>query len=116
MNSDTGITASVRDLIAIHVTVADEDDAERIGHALIEARLAACVQTSEITSRYRWQGKVEEDSEYLLVIKTMGGALDAVARMVMEMHPYDEPEIVALPIIGASAGYAAWVRKCVSVQ
>lgn len=110
------VTGGVRDLIAVHVTTSSEEDAEKIARAALDARLAACVQISEIASQYRWQGKIEEDSEFLLVMKTMGGAFDPLARLVMENHAYDEPEIIALPVIAATTGYAAWVRKCVSVQ
>ncbi|GGD14038.1 divalent-cation tolerance protein CutA [Aquisalinus flavus] len=110
------ITGGVRDLIAVHVTTSSEDGAEKIARAVLNARLAACVHISEITSQYRWQGKIEEDTEFLLVMKTMGGAFDPLARLVMEHHTYDVPEIIALPVVAATKGYAEWVRKCVSVQ
>lgn len=116
MSNDSSLTGTVRDLIMVHVTTASEEEAQRIARAVLDARLAACVQISEISSHYRWQGRIEDDTEYLLTMKTMGGAFDPLARMVAENHSYDEPEIIAVPIVASSKGYAAWVRKCVSVQ
>lgn len=116
MSSKSTMTRSVRDLIAVQVTTATQEEADRICHAVLDARLAACVQISEISSHYRWQGRIEEDSEFLLVMKTMSSAFDALAAVVLEHHSYDEPEIIALPLVAAAAGYAGWVRKCVSVQ
>lgn len=116
MSNDSSITSSIRDLICVQVTVSSEAEAEKIASIALDARLAACVQISEITSQYRWEGKIAEDSEYLLVMKTMGGAFDSLAKAVRENHTYEEPEIIALPIVAASNSYAAWIRRCVSVQ
>jgi periplasmic divalent cation tolerance protein len=98
--------------IQVLTTVASEEDAERISIALVERRLAACVQTvGPIASRYRWQGKVEAAREWQCLAKTEATRYPEVEAAIRELHPYDEPEIVATPIVAGSAGYLAWVSE-----
>lgn len=61
---------------------------------------------------YMWKGKVEQDQEHLLVIKTRSGLVSEVAARVRAMHPYEEPEVAALPISGGSSSYLAWIAEC----
>jgi periplasmic divalent cation tolerance protein len=76
----------------------------------VEAQLAACGSiVPGLTSVYRWQGAVHKDPELLLVIKTRAALLSALAARVKQLHPYDEPEVLALPAVGGSAGYLRWV-------
>jgi periplasmic divalent cation tolerance protein len=87
-------------------TVASEAEAEKIGATLVERHLAACVQTiGPITSRYRWQGKVEQAEEWQCLAKTEAGRYPEVEDAIRELHSYEEPEIVANPILAGSAGY-----------
>ena len=93
-------------------TVGSEEDAERISVALVERRLAACVQTvGPIASRYRWQGEVETAAEWQCLAKTEARRYPEVEAAIRELHPYDEPEILATPIVAGSAGYLAWVSE-----
>lgn len=88
-----------------------EDDATRLSEALIERRLAACVQVvGPIESRYRWQGEVEVEREWQCLAKTTATGYAALEAAIRELHAYDEPEIVATPIVAGSAGYLAWVE------
>ena len=88
---------------------------ETIGRALVEKRLAACVNVLPgVRSIYRWEGKVQRDSEVLLAIKTRRRHLSALQRMMRSLHPYTVPEIIALPVTGGSAAYLAWVRDSTS--
>jgi len=102
----------VTDHLQVLTTVGSEEDAERISVALVERRLAACVQTvGPIASRYRWQGKIETAREWQCLAKTEAARYPEVEAAIRELHPYDEPEIVATPIVAGSAGYLAWVSE-----
>jgi periplasmic divalent cation tolerance protein len=102
----------VTDHVQVLITVGSEEDAERISIALVERRLAACVQTvGPIASRYRWQGTVETAREWQCLAKTEAARYAEVEAAIREIHPYDEPEIVATPIVAGSAGYLAWVSE-----
>ncbi|HET6342594.1 MAG TPA: divalent-cation tolerance protein CutA [Gemmatimonadota bacterium] len=91
-------------------TCPDEGTARRIASALVEERLAACVNiVPDMTSVYRWEGVVETASECLLLVKTRRERLEALRRRLEELHPYDLPELVALPVEGGSSAYLKWV-------
>ena len=96
-------------------TCGNQDDAERIARALLDRRLAACVNILPgIRSLYRWKGKIEEDGELLLLIKTAAGAVDALKAAVADLHPYDVPELVVLPLEDGAASYLDWIGANVS--
>jgi periplasmic divalent cation tolerance protein len=97
-------------LVAVLTTVGSRDDARRIAAALVHRRLAACAQISEIESVYRWQGQVQQDSEFRLLIKTTAARYAEVEAAIRELHDYEVPQIVALPIDQVYAPYAEWVR------
>jgi periplasmic divalent cation tolerance protein len=96
-------------------TVASAADAERIGRALVERRLAACVNVVPgVTSIYAWKGAIAADPELLLVIKTRREKLDEVRGALLELHPYEVPELIALGIEGGHDAYLEWIRDSVS--
>ena len=96
-------------LIVVLCTAPDEAVAEKLARGLVEARLAACVNAiSVVKSFYRWQGKVEADAEIQLIVKTQQARFDEVAEWLNENHPYDVPEIVALPASAVSKSYLQW--------
>jgi len=100
------------DHVQVLTSVGSEEDAERISTALVERRLAACVQTvGPIVSRYRWQGKVETAREWQCLVKTEADRYPQVEAAIRELHPYDEPEIIASPIVAGSSGYLAWISE-----
>jgi periplasmic divalent cation tolerance protein len=93
------------------ITVPDADTATGLGRALVEARLAACVNVVPgVRSLYRWEGKVQDDAELLLVVKTRADRIAALAARVRELHPSELPEILALSAVGGSEAYLDWVR------
>ncbi len=95
-------------------TVGNAEDAERIARALVEQRLAACVNVvTRVVSIYRWRGAVERDEESLLVIKTRASQLEALGRALVALHSYEVPELVAVPIEGGSERYLAWLDESV---
>ena len=99
------------DLRVVFVTAPDAGVAERLARGLVEERLAACVNLIPgIRSFYRWKGAVQDDAEVLLVVKTRADRLEALASRVQELHPYELPEILGLPIIGGSQAYLDWIR------
>jgi periplasmic divalent cation tolerance protein len=105
------------DCVQVLTTTGSEEEAGRIAALLVERRLAACVQVvGPITSRYRWQGAIEEDREWQCLAKTTRGAYEAVEAAIREAHSYDEPEIIATPIVAGSAGYLAWIEDGISAR
>ena len=101
-------------LIEIRVTAPDSKTADQIATRLVEERLAACVQQlPEISSTYVWEEKVERETEILLLIKTTGDAFTSVSEVILDIHPHDTPEILAVPVKDALASYAMWVHRTV---
>jgi periplasmic divalent cation tolerance protein len=93
------------------LTAPDRECAERIARALVAERLAACVNALPgVTSFYRWEGKLEEASEVLLLAKTRADRTAALAARVRELHPYTLPEVLELSACGGSEAYLEWVR------
>src|SRR5690606_31679785 len=98
------------DAIVILVTAGSDEEAKRIGAALVERRLAACVNlVGPIRSIYRWDGEVRDDPEVLLVVKTTRERFAAVEQAVREMHSYDAPEVVAVGVEQGSLPYLDWI-------
>jgi len=96
-------------------TAASEEEAGKIAHHLVELRLAACVNiVPQITSIYRWQEKVEEVREWLLVVKTTAAAFGLVRHAIAELHSYDLPECICLAIEDGSPTYLEWLAESVS--
>lgn len=96
--------------VLIYVTASGEEEAKKIGRALVESRLAACANViPAITSIYHWQGKVEEGQEASLLLKTTDDKVPAVIAKVREIHSYTCPCVVALPIMGGNPDFLAWI-------
>jgi periplasmic divalent cation tolerance protein len=98
-------------LIAVFTTVDQREQAQRIATTLVQRRLAACAQISEIDSIYSWQGEVRQEAELRIVFKTTAAAYPALEAALRELHPYTLPQIVALPVEHAFAPYAQWVHE-----
>ncbi|MFZ3201288.1 MAG: divalent-cation tolerance protein CutA [Candidatus Acidiferrales bacterium] len=104
------------DKIVVLVTCGSAREAHRIARALVERRLAACanIVPAPVGSIYRWKGKVESASEFLLLIKTSRRKFTALEKAVRALHHYDVPEIVALPIAAGSRDYLAWIADSIA--
>jgi periplasmic divalent cation tolerance protein len=100
------------DVLVIFCTVPDAASGERIARQLVEYRLAACVNVIPgVTSVYRWQGQVETGSEALLKIKAKAGNYQKIETAIRSQHPYELPEIIAVPVSDGLAEYLDWVRN-----
>ncbi len=94
------------------MTAPDMDVARELGRRLVEERLAACANiVPGLASIFRWDGEVKEESEVLVVLKTTGAAVDALVERASSLHPYDVPEVLALPVVEGHAPYLDWVRS-----
>ena len=101
-------------IIAIMTTTDSLDEARSIAAALVERKLAACVQISPIQSYYRWQGAVQNDEEFRILIKTVEERYADVEAAILELHSYDLPAVLALDVTHAYGPYGEWVNDSVS--
>ena len=101
-------------VVSVYAIFADADEAERIGRAVVEERLAACINIlGPVRSIYRWQGELCDDQETLAVIKTTHSGADALITRIAGLHSYEVPCIVTWPIDKVLASYADWVEGSV---
>ncbi len=101
--------AEAEAVVVVFATFPDEATAERIGRLLLDERLVACVNVlPPIHSLYRWQGAIESGREVLCIMKT-ARAVDVVAARIKALHPYEVPEVVAVPVVGGLPAYLKWV-------
>jgi periplasmic divalent cation tolerance protein len=98
--------------IVVFVTCGSEEEALSISRALVEEQLAACVNLiSPVRSIYRWEGKIWDEKEWLLIIKAQRKRFDELEKKVKSLHSYSVPEIIALPIIAGSSSYLDWLAE-----
>jgi periplasmic divalent cation tolerance protein len=104
----------VTDCRQVTTTLPDRDAAHRLGRRLVEERLAACAQVvGPVSSVYWWQGEVETAGEWYCHLKTMAARVPALTSRIRELHPYETPEIIAVPVAEGDAAYLRWVEECV---
>ena len=98
------------------ITTPDEEMAAKIAKSLVKNQLAACVSIiPQVRSIYRWEGEICDDNEVQLIVKTVTEVFDQVQRVVKDIHSYDIPEIMLLPIENGSEDYLQWIDNCVSI-
>ncbi len=98
--------------LVVLITAGSVEEGQRIARSLVEERLAACANTvSPIESVYRWQGQVQHDQEVLLIVKTVASMLERLAARVKQLHSYEVPEIIALPIVAGADDYLQWIDE-----
>jgi periplasmic divalent cation tolerance protein len=104
------------DKVVVMVTTGKPGEARKIAKQLVESKLAACVNiTQPIRSVYRWQGKLVDDKEFILLIKTSRELFPAIQAEIARLHSYKTPEIICLPIIDGSADYLNWLADSLKV-
>ena len=98
--------------IVLFITTPTTEEAQRISRVLLEQRKVACVNIMpRVSSLFWWQGKIDSAQESLLIIKTTASQLNELVTLVKELHSYDVPEIVAMPIVGGNQEYLEWIGK-----
>ena len=111
MSTGTPVPPSPGDFIVVLVTVPDEELAGRLAHALVTEQLAACVNVlPSVRSVYVWEGEICNEGELLCLIKTRRELFSALRERVLVLHPYQVPEIIAVPLVEGSDTYLAWLR------
>ena len=109
MTLETSMTAPT-DALVVLVTTPTPERAAEIARAVVEERLAACGNVVPgLRSIYRWEGKLQDEGEALLVLKTTRARFEELKQRVLSLHPYQVPEVIALPVEAGSAPYLAWI-------
>lgn len=99
------------DKIVVFSTASSAEEAEKIARGLVDARLAACVNiVPSVRSFYRWQGKIEDSAELLLIIKSSRERFDALRASLEKLHSYEVPEVVAVPVVDGAPNYLNWME------
>lgn len=100
------------DNLIVFITASSEDEASKISRALVEARLAGCVNIiKNIRSIYSWEEKIEDETEVLMIAKTQKNLFDSLMKKVKALHSYKVPEIIAMPIVDGSEDYLKWLGQ-----
>ena len=100
------------DKIVVLTTCAAEADAERLARALVAGRLAACVNVVPgVRSFYHWKGEIESSEEFLLIVKTSRDLFPALRAEMEKLHPYEVPELLALPVVAGAENYLSWLQS-----
>ena len=100
------------DLLVVYCSASPEE-ADALARALVEERLAACVNIAPVRSCYIWEGKLNLDQEALLIIKTSRGSFEPLKKRILELHSYTLPEIIALPVAEGHQPYLDWLARSV---
>ena len=99
--------------LLVITTLPDQDAAERLAESLVETGLAACVNIgATVTSIYRWDGRLQRGTELILTIKTTRARYPALEKAIVDGHPYELPEVIAVPITAGLPEYLAWIEAC----
>lgn len=107
--------STLTEFLIVITTLPDRDTAVSLAADLVRARLAACVNIgAPVTSVYEWQGTVQQENEVVLTIKTHERRLAALRDEIVARHPYELPEVIAVPITAGLSGYLAWIDSCTS--
>jgi periplasmic divalent cation tolerance protein len=106
------VVSDVTNCCQVTTTLPDRISADQLAETLVAERLAACAQVlGPVSSTYRWEGRVEHSEEWYCTLKTTDQRLSALQQRVRELHPYQTPELIVLPITGGDAQYLDWVRS-----
>jgi len=98
--------------VVIYITTGTNEEAQKVAEALVEQRKAACVNIlPSVRSIFWWQDRLDSAQEILLIVKTKASLVNEIVRLVREVHSYDVPEIIALPIVGGSRDYLEWIAR-----
>ncbi|NJN23142.1 MAG: divalent-cation tolerance protein CutA [Acaryochloridaceae cyanobacterium RL_2_7] len=110
------VEADDSDYRVVLVTAPNESEAESLAGDLLSKKLAACVNIFPVQSTYLWEGKVQCDREYQLIIKTTAERFQMIEQRILELHSYEVPEIISLPVQQGSSSYLSWIADTVSPE
>jgi uncharacterized protein involved in tolerance to divalent cations len=100
------------DFLVVYITVESTEEGDRLARALVEEKLAACVnRIGGVRSTYAWKGEIETEEEQLLIVKTSAAAFDQLEHRVRELHSYEVPEIIAVPVVRGNRAYLKWMAE-----
>jgi periplasmic divalent cation tolerance protein len=100
------------DYVLVSITASSEREGEKIASVLVKERLAACVNMiAGMKSTFRWKGQISNEEEVLLIVKTKDRLFEKVKKRVLELHSYEVPEVLALPILSGSEKYLSWIEE-----
>jgi len=103
--------------IVIFITSGSQEEAKKLARVLVEEKLAACVNIlSDVESLYWWKDKIESSKEWMLVVKTQGKMVNKIVKRVKEIHSYEVPEIIALPIVEGNKDYLQWISDALTLR
>eukprot|EP00245_Coleochaete_scutata_P003407 TRINITY_DN15029_c0_g5_i2.p1 TRINITY_DN15029_c0_g5~~TRINITY_DN15029_c0_g5_i2.p1 ORF type:complete len:177 (-),score=28.33 TRINITY_DN15029_c0_g5_i2:190-720(-) len=112
MSTDVQSIGGATPAVVAYITINNKDEAKKLATSIVENKLAACVNiVPGIESTYWWEGKVSTDAEVLLIVKTRQSLVDSLTRHVEANHPYDLPEVIALPIVAGNSKYLKWIEE-----
>ncbi len=97
--------------VLVYSTAGDKEEAKRIARKLVEEGLAACVNVWPIESVYEWEGEIEEDEEVALLVKTTAEKAGEVVERIVELHSYDVPAVLVVPVLGGHEEFLEWIRE-----
>lgn len=100
-------------MFAVILCTTPVPEVEKLARPLVEEQLVACINVVDVNSFFKWQGKLEEEREALLIMKTTQDKTEEVVKRVKELHSYEVPEVIVLPIIGGHEGYLEWIKASV---
>jgi periplasmic divalent cation tolerance protein len=103
------------DIVTVSIACANEAEAQSLTGLLVTARLAACVQSYEVRSTYRWKGEIDMADEIMLTAKSLMAKLPMLEKLVKQHHSYEVPEILAMTVVWASEDYEKWLREALEV-
>jgi len=103
------------DLIAVYTSLPSRQQAQQLAASLVQTGLVACAQISEIESFYRWEGELQQEVEYRLLLKAPARCYDAIETAILSGHSYELPAIHAIRIERVHAPYAAWIQRCCEI-
>ena len=113
---ETDAMPETHEFILVYVTSGSEAEAQTIAQTLVKERWAGCVSLTPITSVYRWDGAIQREPEWQLMIKTRREHWDAITAAIAELHCYDVPECIAVPIVAGSPSYFRWLHESTEVK
>ncbi len=105
------MTSELPRYVVVMTTCANDEQAGQLAAALVEKKLAACVQASGITSTYRWKGALETSKEVRLMIKATAADYAAIETLIRALHSYELPEVLAIPVVAGSSDYLDWIAS-----